>query len=59
VRILIGHHNITHFIFKYDLKIVIPLLMTHFVTPNPTIEAYTNYSCSSQKKERNGPGRLI
>jgi hypothetical protein len=39
VKILIGHHNITYFASKYDLKIVILLLMTHFITQNPTIEA--------------------
>jgi hypothetical protein len=33
VKFFVGHHNITYLKIKYDLKIVIPILMTHFVTP--------------------------
>ncbi len=41
VKKLVGHGDAIRLAFKYDLKIIIPLFMTCFVTLDPNIETWT------------------
>jgi len=41
VKSLVGHGDAIRLVFKYDLKVIIPLLMTCFVTLNPNVETWT------------------
>jgi hypothetical protein len=38
VKNLGGHGDAIRLVFKYDLKVIIPLLITRFVTLNPNVE---------------------
>jgi hypothetical protein len=41
VKKLMGRGDAIRLVFKYDLKVIIPLLMTCFVTLNPNVETWT------------------
>ncbi len=48
---LVGHGDAIQLASEYDLKVVIPLVMTYFETLNPTIEACTSFGHGDEPKD--------
>ncbi len=46
-----GHGDVIQLVSKYDLKFVIPLLMTCFETLNPIVEACTSFGRGDEPKD--------